>query len=391
MNKFRKLNLLGIAVLTLTVAFVGVANATLTMDATTIAGSGNVTIDGVAASVYSIGATTTTGTITIGGTAQEGAIKLGDSTAALTLSLGTGASGVKTIHIGDGATANVITIGSNNGAGSVTITAGTGNFAVTGAAGTTYTIGATTTTGATTIGQSTKTNTINVGNGATEAGLTQTVSIANGAAIATGVTAVNIANGATAGNSTVSILGGNTTGTEVLNLGTGTGAKTIHIGDGAAANIITIGSSTGVAAVSITAGTGEITLTGGVRATGRQTVNKATAPVNIADTAATPTVAQILDAGIFTSLPTVDRTFTLPTAQGAAGLVQALPGTPAVGDVFSFVINNNAALASGFQNVVTAGAGATIVGVPNVEPGFSRTVYCRVTDVTGDSETISCY
>ena len=40
-------------------------------------GSGNFVLDGVAASTYSIGASTTTGTIFIGGTAQTGSITLG--------------------------------------------------------------------------------------------------------------------------------------------------------------------------------------------------------------------------------------------------------------------------------------------------------------------------
>ena len=78
------------SVLALVVAFggVGFAGATLTMDATSITGSGNVAINGVAASNYTIGASTTTGTITIGGTAQTGVINIGNVSTAPAINLG---------------------------------------------------------------------------------------------------------------------------------------------------------------------------------------------------------------------------------------------------------------------------------------------------------------
>ena len=164
MNTNRSKLLGGVLALVVAFAGVGFAGATLTMDATSITGSANVTIDGVAASIYSIGATTTTGTITIGGTAQEGAVKLADSTAALALSLGTGATGIKTIHIGDGATANILTIGSDTGAASMALKVGTGNFTLNGVAGSTYTIGAATTTGTITIGGTAQEGAISIGN-----------------------------------------------------------------------------------------------------------------------------------------------------------------------------------------------------------------------------------
>lgn len=57
-----------------------VASAALTIGATTITTDGNLDINGVATSAYTLGAATTTGTITIGGTAQAGNLILGQVT-----------------------------------------------------------------------------------------------------------------------------------------------------------------------------------------------------------------------------------------------------------------------------------------------------------------------
>lgn len=65
-------------------------------------GTGNFSLDGVAASTYSIGASTVGGNITIGGTAQTGAITLGSSSASQTVNIGTG-TGTSTIDIGTNA------------------------------------------------------------------------------------------------------------------------------------------------------------------------------------------------------------------------------------------------------------------------------------------------
>lgn len=59
--------------LAMVLAFMPRAHAALTFGATTVTTDGALTIDGVATSAYTIGASTTTGTITIGGTAQTGA------------------------------------------------------------------------------------------------------------------------------------------------------------------------------------------------------------------------------------------------------------------------------------------------------------------------------
>ena len=84
------------------------------------AGTGNIDIQGVAAT-----------TITIGDAAQTGTIGLGVSTADMTLNLGTGA-GVHTINIGTGGTgADVITIGGN--VGTLAIDTGDWDISTTGA------------------------------------------------------------------------------------------------------------------------------------------------------------------------------------------------------------------------------------------------------------------
>jgi hypothetical protein len=121
------------SVLALVVAFggIGFAGATLTMDATSITGSGAVTVNGITTSVYTIGAATTSGTVTIGGTAQTGAIAIGDTDASTVseISLG-GGNGIKTINIGDGTGANTILIG--GGTGTVAINSGDWDITTTG-------------------------------------------------------------------------------------------------------------------------------------------------------------------------------------------------------------------------------------------------------------------
>jgi hypothetical protein len=91
-------------------------------------GTGNFSLDGVAGSTYSIGASTTTGTINIGGTgANTGTITIAGGTGAQTLNIANSTGG-KTINIGTAAGANAISIGSSNTTSSVTLTAGTGGI-----------------------------------------------------------------------------------------------------------------------------------------------------------------------------------------------------------------------------------------------------------------------
>ncbi len=100
-----------------------------------LAGTGDIDIQGVAAS-----------TITIGDAAQTAAITIGASTATMTdLSLGTGV-GAHVIHIGDGGTASQdLRIGSASGASPVAIKSGTGDLALTSTDDITLTVNTTTT------------------------------------------------------------------------------------------------------------------------------------------------------------------------------------------------------------------------------------------------------
>lgn len=106
-------------------------------------GTGNFSLDGVAGSIYTIGASTTTGTVAVGGSAQTGTITLGSSsgtnivaigagTGATTVNIAGGATNAKAVNIANGAVANVVVIGSTTGAASTTINAGSGNINLAG-------------------------------------------------------------------------------------------------------------------------------------------------------------------------------------------------------------------------------------------------------------------
>ncbi len=95
-------------------------------------GTGNYVLDGAAGSTYTVGASTTTGTIAIGGSAQTGAITLGSSSGTNTINIGTG-SGTGTIHIGDAAsTIHTITVGTTYSTSTTTINAGSGGIQMNG-------------------------------------------------------------------------------------------------------------------------------------------------------------------------------------------------------------------------------------------------------------------
>jgi hypothetical protein len=145
---------------------------------------------------------------------------------------------------------------------------------------------------------------------------------------------------------------------------------------------INTGTSTG--AVTIGSSTND-----GVRfGNGRITINKPTPPITGQTGDLTPTVSQILDAGIFGFNSGTGRTLTIPTASGAGGLVQALPGTPVVGDIFTFMVYNDS---NGSVTLQPADASVTVVtNIVNLNDRL-RIVNCRVTGITAGSETISVY
>ena len=93
--------------------------------------------------------------------------------------------------------------------------------------------------------------------------------------------------------------------------------------------------------------------------------------------AAAPTADQLLTSKLFVGTPTVDTTFTLPTA----ALVLAALTDEVVGTSFEFTIVN---LASGFQYTVTTATGWTITNGGNmvVFDGTSATFIAVVTSTS---------
>ena len=93
--------------------------------------------------------------------------------------------------------------------------------------------------------------------------------------------------------------------------------------------------------------------------------------------AAEPTAAQLLTSKLFVGTPTVDTTFTLPTA----ALVLAALTDEAVGTSFEFTIVN---LASAYQYTVTTATGWTITsgGFMTVFDGTSATFLAVVTSTS---------
>lgn len=204
--------------------------------------TGNFSLDGVGASTYTFGPSTTNGTMNFGGT--------GANTGTITIAGGTGAqitniannTGGKTVNIATGADVNTVTIGSATGASATTIQSGTGDLILTSTdAATIDAVGVlelNSSGAAIGIGNDADAFAINVGTG----GAARTITMGN----VTGATAVNINTGT--GGSTYTTTNG------VFALNTGTGA--INIGTDAFAKTLTIGNVTGATAVNVNSGTG---------------------------------------------------------------------------------------------------------------------------------------
>ena len=176
----------------------------------------------------------------------------------------------------------------------------------------------------------------------------------------------------------------------------GTGIKTLNIATNATpANIINIGgaaSTTNIGSVKNTIGIAGTTNGNGVRlGNSRLTINKPLAPVIGLTGDYTASVTEIFEAGIFgfsAANGVAPLYLTLPSAQGSSGLVQALPGTPAVGDVFTFYVYET----TKEEVFLVGGAGVTIVNNNEIKQDKQRClIICRVTSVIPGSETISVY
>jgi hypothetical protein len=237
------------------------------------AGTGNITMDGVAATTITIGDAAQTGTMKFGESSANSEVDIGTGTGVRALNVGTGGTGAKTIAIGDGASTGSITlysgsgdvilkstdnieigtdavaqdinIGNETGATSLVLHAGTGNIAIDGVAATTVTIGDAAQTGTMKFGESSATVEVDLATG-------------------TGAHTVHVADGA--GVQTVTVGSTNTTSGTTIQSGTGdiaiTSTDDLNIGTNATAQDITIGNETAASSLVLHAGTGNITIDG---------------------------------------------------------------------------------------------------------------------------------
>lgn len=197
-------------------------------------GTGNFTLDGVGATTYTIGGSTTTGSLAFFNGLTTGALEMLNGNANQTIRFGGGTSSAvtKNIVIGNGTGGSIpinnITIGSNTGTSSLSLNVGSGHFQINGLAASNYdigsslggagtiTLGANGQTGTVTLGQSAVGQLVSI-NSNDSAGSPE-VQIANGDN--TGVTTVAIASGNSSAGRNISIGGGVPTGgTTNVNLG----------------------------------------------------------------------------------------------------------------------------------------------------------------------------
>jgi hypothetical protein len=196
------------------------------------AGTGNIAIDGVAAT-----------TVTIGDAAQTGTMKFGESSATVEVDLATG-TGAHTVHVADGAGVQTVTVGSTNTTSGTTIQSGTGDIAITS-------------TDDLNIGTNATAQDITIGNETAATSLTLHAGTGNIAI--DGVAATTITVGDAAQTGTMKF--GESSAAVEVDLATGTGAHTVHVADGAGAQTITVGSTNTTSATTIQSGTGDVAIT----------------------------------------------------------------------------------------------------------------------------------
>jgi hypothetical protein len=149
------------------------------------AGTGNIALDGLGNTNYTIGASATTGAITIGGSAQTGTIGIGTGTGAQSLNFGTGGTGTKTVTIGSTAGNSALTL-QTGGTGQLLLSGGTGAITLQNQG-----------TGAINIANNTVDNTVNIGKtGTTANSTTLNLATSNG-----GAQTINIGGTGGSGNS----------------------------------------------------------------------------------------------------------------------------------------------------------------------------------------------
>jgi len=228
-----------------------------------LAGTGNITMQGVAATTF-----------VIGDAAQTGTMSFGASTATMILNLGTGV-GAHTVHIADGGTAaQIVTIGSDSAASATTIQAGTGDITI--ASEDDFTM---TASGAVALFSDAVEQTVTLGNITTASSLD--LRFGTGNFTLEGVAASTVTIGKADQTGTMGF--GVSSGILAVNLATGTGAHTVSIANGAGVQTVTIGSTNTTSATTIQAGSGSITMTGDVDVTGDVAVTgslSSTVPMN---------------------------------------------------------------------------------------------------------------
>lgn len=225
--------------------------------------------------------------------------------------------------------------------------------------------------------------------------LTPTLDVPSAGVLAIGPT---VATGVTVGSASVapSFPGGltiattkaidTTAGSGTLNIAP-TNATTVAIGNASATTTITGAANYTLASSALTVSSTAATARAGMRNANTRNIIRA-GSVAVPDCAAGTlnlTVTQFLDAGVATC--GTAQTINFPTWQGASGIVQGLPGTPAVGDFVEFLVVASAANAL----TVGAGTGGTLGGSATVPANTDKLYRCRITSVTGNSETATCY
>jgi hypothetical protein len=126
----------------------------------------------------------------------------------------------------------------------------------------------------------------------------------------------------------------------------------------------------------------------GFQNSARRVITRGTAgaPPDCAGGTLNLTVAQFLENGIATCGST--QTINFPTWQGPSGIVQALPGVPTVGDLVSIIIQPSAPF---FITIGFGTGGTNASSITQIGGGNGRTLTCRITSVTLNAETATCY
>ncbi|ARF11605.1 hypothetical protein Klosneuvirus_2_41 [Klosneuvirus KNV1] len=289
------------------------------------------------------------------------------------------------LYLGTAAVARSISVGNSTGSTTITANSGTGGTTIS-STGIVNLSSTNTTTNAITLDSSGSTGGIVLTSG------TQGIYLSsNSGPIALGsFTGGDIYIGTASVARTINI--GNTTSSTALVLSAGTGGIAIgndsstgeiQVGKTTNAKVITVGNSTGTSRLFNRFGTGGF-------------IKHQSPAISLSDADATLTITDILKS-IFTIIPTVDRTLTLPTAALA---VAGISGVEA-DDAIEFTIINKSTSANEAHIIIASGTGGSIDGNDVINPkqnnvgsyftSGSGTFRMSFTNVTGGSEAYVVY